>query len=105
MPFTTDELLDISTILEITPRTLDDHLEVFIPTAAIEAKVITQIDRYNDGTVSGGVWFEGTESNEGFNMSTPNTASTKDPKTIIALLLEFDLSSQFSGQTRLIRAA
>lgn len=59
----------------------------------IETEVIAQIARWQNGTVKGGVWFEGTNSNEGFNMSSVNIADNQDPKTLIEHLLFFETSN------------
>jgi hypothetical protein len=71
-----------------------------IITDADKTAIVAQIARYVNGTVKGRVWFEGTESNEGFNMGTVNVASNKDPKTIIGGLIGWPQSSG----SRLVRA-
>jgi hypothetical protein len=59
-------------------------------TAEMETDIGTQITRWTNGTVKSGVWFEGTESNRGFNTGTANIADNKDPKTLIEHLMFFE---------------
>ena len=92
MSFTATQKADLVEILNRNAIQLDVQLAAYALyiTAEMETKVIAQIARYNNGTVKGGVWFEGTESNQGFNMSGANTAASKDPKSVIETLLFFE---------------
>jgi hypothetical protein len=95
MAFDADEKAEL---IEVTGRNgleIDVQLAAFSEsiTSSIETKVRLQLDRYygrDSQQVRGATWFEGTESNEGFNMSAPNTADTRNPKEVIEGLLFFE---------------
>lgn len=100
--FTEAQVADIAVILGTNSDLMDDHLDSYegIITESDKTIIVAQIARYNNGTVSGRVWFEGTESNEGFNMSTPNNAAYKNPAEVIAKLIQWPLMTG----SRLVRA-
>ncbi len=88
--FTDAQINDIAVAIGMTPTLLDAHLSSLGTdlTADKETKVLAQLDRYEQGTAGGVVSFTPTESNEGFNLSAPVSAATRNPLTIIRTLLE-----------------
>ena len=103
--FTESQITDLAVILSTSSDELNAHLDLHgsLITESDKTVILAQVTRYTAGTVSGGVWFEATESNEGFNMGIPFNAGTRDPREIISALLRWQGVSLW-GWTRLVRA-
>lgn len=101
--FTEAQVADIAVILGTNSDVMDDHLDYYesLITESDKTIIVAQIARYNNGTVTGRVWFEGTESNEGFNMSAIVAAANRDPRAVIAGLIQWPWSG--GGQGSLVR--
>lgn len=100
--FTEAQVTSLAEIFETTSDVMSTHLtfRAGLITDSDKTAIVAQIARYTNATVAGRTWFKGTESNEGFNMGAVNVASNKDPRTIIAGLIGWEVSS--GG--RLVRA-
>jgi hypothetical protein len=81
------------------------HLEGYeeLITESDKTAVLAQITRYSGGTVKGRVWFEGKESNEGFNMSPVFVADNRDPREIIAGLIQWPWNNAY-GSYSMVRS-
>jgi len=90
MAITPIQKQSIAKALRMTPTLLDAFLTKLgaTLTSDLETDVLAELTRFSAGTVKGRVWFTPTESNEGFNLSTPASADTQDPRDNIAGLLE-----------------
>lgn len=93
--FTEAQTTSLAAIFTASSDVMDDHLVYYasVITESDKTAILAQVTRYENGTVKGRVWFDSTESNEGFNMSAVNVASNKDPKTIIAGLIGWEVVS------------
>lgn len=102
MAFTNSQKVKLCKILGINAIQLDVQLAAYALsiTAEMEADVIAEIARWEAGAGKR-VWFEATESNEGFNMSGDITGG--DPKFNIETLLFFEHSSASGTEFELVR--
>jgi hypothetical protein len=89
--FTEAQITDIASMFGTYSHLMDAHLDSLVSmiTDADKTAILAQVARYQNGTVKGGVWFRGTESNEGFNMSSPNIADSRDPRDVVAGLIQW----------------
>lgn len=92
MAFTEVQKISLIKILKITRQALDAQLirHAAYITEETETAVIAELERWEAGTVKGSVWFTATESNEGFNQGSVNSAASSDPKSNIEILLGMD---------------
>jgi hypothetical protein len=102
--FTAAQVTSLAVMFASNSDLMGDHLGFHEELISEDDKtaIIAQVTRYENGTVTGKVWFEGTESNEGFNMSTPFAASNRDPREIVAGLIHWQWVN-YSGGGRLSR--
>lgn len=97
------QVTSIASMFETNSDVMDTHLDLHagIITDADKTEITAQIARFTNGTVKGRVWFEGKESNRGYNMSAPVSADNRDPRAVVAGLIQW--SWYGSGQAMLVR--
>lgn len=99
MAFTEAQLRTISTILQVTPIALEDHLEFYPYDSDTETAVGTELTRWATAKSV----FESMEPNvRNFGVRRNSGDEKADIRRNIAVLLEFDISAY--GANRLVRA-